>query len=213
MSQSQLIVMLKAPVAGRVKTRLAEAIGPDAACLAYRQLVETLFARLADAGPISVHYAPGDTPTEKVMRAWLGDGYRYVPQSNGDLGARMQSAVETAFAKGARTAILLGGDCPYIDQMRVREVERRLERYDAVIGPSVDGGYYLLGLRRPTPCLFQGIPWSTETVLKTTLARAENAGLSVALLDLLEDVDDVASWKRTQGVLLSDKAAPTNPIA
>lgn len=198
MNQPQLIVMLKAPVAGYVKTRLANSIGPEAACSVYRELVEGLLNGIAGIGPMTVHYAPGDADTERVMRAWLGDGYGYVPQPGGDLGVRMEAAVEGAFACGAGGAILLGGDCPYVDRVMIGDVERRLQSHDVIIGPAVDGGYYLLALRRRAPCLFQGIAWGTDAVFSATLKRAEQAGLSVALLDPREDVDDVPSWRRMQ---------------
>ena len=194
-------LMLKAPVPGRVKTRLAADIGGPEACRVYRRLVEHQIGRIPADWRVEVHFDPPGAG--ESMRAWLGDGPVYVPQPAGDLGVRLSTAMNEGAAAGADPVcrfplIFLGGDCPYLDEAALAEAAKSLESRDVVVGPAADGGYVLIGMNTPHPELFQGIEWSTERVLRQTLDRAQAAGLSVALLPELEDVDDLASWKRAE---------------
>jgi rSAM/selenodomain-associated transferase 1 len=193
------LLMLKAPRPGFVKTRLAAAIGPDAACAAYRAMAEKQLREIPMGWARVVHFAPADGCAE--MQEWLGDGCFYAPQADGDLGARMSAAARDAATKGFARAILLGGDCPWITRELLLRAEQELAAHDLVIGPATDGGYYLLGMNAGKMAPFSGIEWSTEHVLKQTLTQAEEAGLSVCLLPELEDVDDAAGWERAQGLL------------
>jgi rSAM/selenodomain-associated transferase 1 len=190
--------MLKAPVPGLVKTRLAAALGAEEARRIYRRMVERVWAHGTPSGELY------------LLRAWLGPRARYVPQADGDLGARLTHATAAAFAAGAESVVLLGGDCPGQTHAFFQAAESALAAHDVVIGPARDGGYTLLALRQPQPGLFRDIAWSTGSVLTETLARAASLGLRVALLDPLEDVDDLASWQRAQSEFFPDlrKEAP-----
>ena len=185
--------MLKAPVPGLVKTRLAASLGEERACQIYRLMVERVFAEVPAHWRIEVHGAPPEKLD--VLAAWLGARAAYRPQCGGDLGARLIHASASAFAAGAESVVLLGGDCPWQTRAFFQEAETALAAHDLVIGPARDGGYTLLAAKTLHCELFEGIAWSTASVFAETLARTLSLGLRVALLDPLEDVDDVAAWQ------------------
>ncbi len=189
--RTERILMYKAPVEGAVKTRLAESIGDERALALYRWLGRRQWIA-AGEGAALVYFTP-DTERD-AMEAWLATSARLAPQGKGDLGERMGRAVEEALGRpGVSRAILVGADCPSLGDRDLIEAEARLDDADVVIGPSVDGGYYLLGLKRFEIELFREIPWGTEKVLPLTLERCAAAGASVALLESREDVDDLQS--------------------
>ena len=184
--------MLKAPIVGKVKTRLAEEIGEVRTLAAYEKMAGFLFEHLVPRFPCEVHYAPADGLV--LMREWLGSEHQYFPQPDGDLGVRMRFALHSALKRGAGAAILLGGDCPYVTTEVIQKAHHALRGHDLVIGPALDGGYYLLGAKTAYGCLFRGIPWGTDRVFQLTLERIQAAGLTVEILDRLADVDDLAGW-------------------
>jgi uncharacterized protein len=204
-----IIAMLKAPRAGLVKTRLAREIGADPAAAAYRRLVEHQMASLPPDWRVEIHFAPADAEDE--MRRWLGDGRDYYAQVGAHLGERLVCATEGAFARHAGPVIVIGGDCPGLNRAVVCKASSALGSADVAIGPALDGGYYLIGLSRPAPKVFQDIPWSTSEVFAVTINRIGEAGLThfelPALEDVhfelpaLEDVDDLPSWIRLQSLL------------
>lgn len=186
-------VLAKAPEPGRVKTRLAADVGDARATKIYRALGRAAVDALRGGAHRTIVYVdPPDDDALDCARAWLGpEGVEYRPQSGGDLGARMSAALEECLAV-ADEALLVGADIPGIDRETVEAAFAALHGHDAVIGPAIDGGYYLLGAARPHPELFTGIEWSTERVLAQTLARTAELGLSVALLEAKTDVDTLA---------------------
>lgn len=191
-------IMLRAPVAGAVKTRLAKSLGTEAALKSYRLLVEFLLGRLGHPWPIHIHHTPDNVDE---MENWLGDAYSYFPQVGRDLGERLIHAMELEFALGVKKLIFLGGDCPYVDQARIEVAFRELENCDVVLGPATDGGYYLVGLKRNLPGLFRGIPWGSGGVLASTLAKCVELGLKRSLLAEESDVDDLAGWEAAREYL------------
>jgi hypothetical protein len=133
------------------------------------------------------------------MREWLGSDYGYRLQGDGDLGARLRQAVGQAFVDGAERAVVIGSDCPGLGARQVRQAAALLEQADLVVGPATDGGYYLLGLRRPVPDIFSGMAWGSDAVCAQTLAAAARLGLEHRLLEPLSDVDrgeDLTVWWR-----------------
>lgn len=194
-----VVAMLKAPRAGFVKTRLALEIGAEAAAVVYRRLVEHQMSAIPRGWRVEVHFAPADAAAE--MQQWLGFEHAFYPQLGDDLGERLIHATAGAFDRGASTVIAIGGDCPSLDETCLREACCALESAEVVLGPAIDGGYYLIGLRGQFPELFRGIPWSSDAVLKMTIERLRHAGLSHVMLPMKEDVDDLASWRRTQRTL------------
>lgn len=193
-AQLNLLYMLKAPEPGRVKTRLAQSIGEDEAVLVYKQLVEHTFEALKGDWASTVHYTPESSGP--FFKTWLKTATAFQLQVEGDLGTRMQAAVEHAFLQRPSAVCLLGGDCPYICAAHLEEALDALSTHDLVVGPALDGGYYTLLLKRSIPELFQTINWGTETVLKETLAIAKRLKLTVHQLQALEDVDDLESYQR-----------------
>ena len=190
MPEPRFIIFAKAPRAGFVKTRLAAVIGNEAACNAYRQLTETVLANLAPLPHAELRFTPDDAENE--ITPWLNDGWTARPQGEGDLGERMHRA----FTEANGPAIIIGSDCPQVELNDFRTAAKALLTHDAVIGPATDGGYWLIGLNAPCPALFEEIEWSTGGVLQSTLAKADEAGLSVQLLRELADVDTGADWER-----------------
>ena len=197
MGDEKLIVFVKAPRPGAVKTRLAKAIGAPAAAAAYRQLVATLLNQLHGLGGVEICFSPDDAAGE--VRHWLKEGWSSNPQGDGDLGQRLQAAFGRAFHAGAKRVAIIGSDCPAVRVEDVREAWGGLQTHDVVLGPATDGGYWLIGLRQLQPNLFRDIPWSTENVFAETLRRVQHAGLSVQLMRELADVDTGREWRAFLG--------------
>jgi len=204
MSQNALVVFVKHPRPGAVKTRLAAAIGPEAAAGLYRALAEHVLEATTPAGEYErlVFFDPPGALEE--MRAWL-PGVRLLAQSGADLGARMADAFARAFARGARRAAIVGTDAPAVSREKVTEALDALEDADVVLAPSEDGGYSLLALKEPRPELFAGIAWSTPAVAGETRARVAAAGLSLRELPPLRDVDTLedlrVEWPAVRALL------------
>lgn len=188
-------LFLKAPVLGTVKTRLAKSLGEASALLAYRRMVEFLLGRIGKKASIHIHYAAENL---EPMVAWLGKDYRFIAQLGDGLGARLTNGMETEFASGAHKLIFLGGDCPFVDQEIIEESFIALDRNEVVIGPAVDGGYYLIGMKQNRAELFEGIHWGSETVFADTVEICRSKGLSHAILPEISDVDDMESWEKAE---------------
>ncbi len=203
MSRNHLIIFTRYPEAGKAKTRLIPALGPEGAAALYRQMAEhtlkqarSLQSRRPESVSVAIQFAGGSAAQ---MRDWLGGDLQYQPQSEGDLGDRMAQAFQAAFAARAGAAIVIGTDCPDLDAELLDQAFQKLQHHDLVLGPASDGGYYLIGLRRSIPDLFQGIAWSTATVLQRTVEIGNQLGLSIGLLPTRSDVDhpaDLAIWQR-----------------
>jgi rSAM/selenodomain-associated transferase 1 len=188
-SERALIVFVKHPEAGRVKTRLEPLLGPESAAILYRVLAEAVLQAtvpLPGEYETLVFYAPEESGP--AMRAWL-PGMRLLPQSGQDLGARMSAAFARAFERGAGRVAIVGTDSPTVTRATVVTALDALDHADVVLGPAEDGGYYLLALSAPQPALFQDIAWSTSSVLEVTQIRASSEGLTVHRLPVLRDID------------------------
>lgn len=182
--------MVKEPAAGRVKTRLSRGIGVATATGFYRHAIATLVARLSRPRQWTLMLAV--TPDAAVRSTALpGRARARVQQGRGDLGQRMQRVIDRA-ATGP--VIVIGSDVPAITASDIAAAFHRLEGHDAVIGPSPDGGYWLIGLRRRPRRLrpFNNVRWSTDAALAGTLRNL--GGSRVALLDQKADIDDAADW-------------------
>jgi len=189
----RVIVFLKFPEPGAVKTRLAAEVGDEAAARLARHFAEQTLAAAASLGlPVTVSFAPARRGPE--FSAWLGSGYDYAPQKGADLGERMRHAFEDAFARGAERAVLVGTDAPDRPVEFLSEALERLEDHDAVLGPALDGGYHLIALRRGSfaPAVLSGIDWSTPRVLAQTLLALREAGRTAYMLPPWRDIDDRA---------------------
>jgi len=198
---NRLIIFTRYPEPGKTKTRLIPALGPEGAVDLHRQMVDSTltWARQLKSNSVvslEVCYEGGD---ERLVRQWLGPDIPCCPQRNGDLGARMAQAFHEAFSVGMARVIIVGTDCPGLTGDLVRTAFEALSDNDVVLGPAKDGGYYLIGLRKPVPHLFGGIPWGTGDVLPKTLRFAADLNLQVYLLEALDDVDrpeDLDIWEQ-----------------
>ncbi len=188
-----LLIFVKYPEPGRVKTRLAAGIGDGPAADAYRRMAEhTLREALAlEDAALYVFYDPPEREDEVAeWLAPLGGRFALAAQMDGDLGARMSAAFRRIFSRNTtQKVVVVGTDCPELDAQRIREAFAALDASPVVVGPAADGGYYLLGMRRFFPTLFEGIPWSTGGVLAETCRKAREQGVDVNLLGELRDVD------------------------
>ena len=188
----RIVIFAKAPVPGRVKTRLIPALGAaGAAQLAARMLEQALQQALAAAvGPVELCMSPApDTPEWAVIP--LPAGIETSDQREGDLGARMARPTQRAIARG-EAVLLTGTDCPDLTADRLRIAAARLARHDAVLHRALDGGYPLLGLRAFDASLFENMPWSTPVVADLTLQRIAALGWKVWVGDTLRDIDEPA---------------------
>jgi len=191
-SKDQLIVFVRAPRLGSVKTRIAQTAGAERACAIYREMVGTVLQNIATIRDVQLSFAPDDAAPE--IQPWLREGWSAIDQGGGDLGERLQRAFEGAFSRGAERVVIIGSDCPEAKSSDVRVAWKELKSHDVVVGPAVDGGYWLIGLRMQQPELFCGIAWSSDQVLGQTLARAKTLGLRIQLLRILTDIDTEADW-------------------
>jgi len=193
-----LIVFARPPRRGGVKTRLGRAIGMDRAAAIYREFAGHAFglARACVEEGVLVHVFVAPGADEEEMRRWI-DCSRclYREQKGGSLGDRMRSAFLEVFEGGARRAVIIGTDVPELELPVLREAFAMLEDFKAVIGPSTDGGYYLLGMQAPLKELFEGIVWGGSTVMDVTEAHLKTLGLSYALLPELADIDTEADYR------------------
>ncbi len=182
-----LLVFAKAPVPGTVKTRLCPPLTPRSAALLYRAMLRDT-TRTAGASGCDTFFCYSPRGSKTLLRTVVGE-QRLVWQGIGDLGARLARCFQRAFAAGYRKVIAIGADSPTLPVERIARAARKLDKADLVIGPADDGGYYLIGLARWVPNLFQAIPWSTGDVVSTTIARARARRLRWSLIDPLHDVD------------------------
>ena len=197
-----LAIVAKAPRAGDVKTRLCPPLSHvEAAALSAAFLEDTVdLVRGCSGARGAFVFTPAD---REPYFAGLAPEFLRVAQQGPDLGARLQHAFAALFATGATAVIALGADTPTLPIAAIAEALRRLadEQVDVVLGPSDDGGYYLIGLRCPQPSLFESIAWSTPAVCAQTMAAASAAGLTVAVLPAWFDVDTAADLERLDATL------------
>ncbi|HEY0028154.1 MAG TPA: TIGR04282 family arsenosugar biosynthesis glycosyltransferase [Allosphingosinicella sp.] len=189
MRPTRIVIFAKAPVPGRVKTRLIPVLGAEgAAKLAAEMLEQTVGEALASGLQVELCGEP-DPAT------WYdGPSIHLASQGDGDLGQRLDRAAERVLA--TENILLIGADCPALDAARLRAAADALAEQDAVIHPAEDGGYVLLGLRRFDASLFEGIAWSTSTVAAETLARLTALGWRVDVRETLADIDEPSDLHR-----------------
>jgi rSAM/selenodomain-associated transferase 1 len=192
-----ILLFVKHPAPGKVKTRLAATVGADRAVEIYRQLVENVASGLPEGIAIRVMFDPPEE--EQAVCAWLQPLLpvaEFLPQASGDLGQRLEQAFACAFDEGWEQVAVIGSDCVELTPAIFNETWGALSAGNVAIGPTEDGGYYLLGLCNHAPALFQEITWSSESVLRETLAQAAAQDLRGHLLPKLRDVDTEDDWQR-----------------
>ncbi|MDA0812838.1 MAG: TIGR04282 family arsenosugar biosynthesis glycosyltransferase [Verrucomicrobia bacterium] len=215
MHNHAVVVFLKNPVSGTVKTRLAADIGNDEAVRIYRKLVAATLENLPwQEARIIIAFSP--CSEEQAIRAWLapfvppGATIAFLAQVDGDLGQRMAAAVAESVDLGHSSITLVGTDCPELSLPHYHAAWDKLIDHDAVFGPAWDGGYYLLALKGMTPYLFEGIPWSASNTLDESLTAAGRKHLRTALLEPLRDIDTIADLTDTH--IMDDSLILLAPI-
>jgi len=187
-----VLLFLRAPERGRVKTRLAASLGDDSALALYRLFVEDILETLSRTGYPFILYGH---PAENIgqISIWLGPDLSCRPQTGGDLGRRMANAFSDVFAGGYDEVVLIGSDIPDLPSRIIRDAFSALGQEGAALGPAEDGGYYLIAFRKSAfrPAVFDDISWGTETVLAQTLSAFEKNGIPVRLLERWRDIDTI----------------------
>lgn len=213
-NRERLILFTRYPEPGKTKTRLIPALGEEGAAKLQQQMTEHILVqavKLLEDRPVTIEicFEGGD---KKLMESWLGAGFTYRRQGNGDIGSRMGCAFEEAFSSEAESVVLIGSDIPGLTSEILENAFISFNEdsggNDVVFGPAEDGGYYLVGIsgassKVAVEKLFSKIEWGTNTVLKKSLEIAKENGLSFALLETLKDIDcpdDIPIWDEVSGL-------------
>lgn len=203
MSKACLIIFQKNAIRGQVKTRIAATAGEDLALEIYNCLTS------------HTHQVAGEIKVDKFLfysdfiPEWSDakyPEYHLALQSGENLGERMCNAFRTLFSKSYSNIVIIGTDCPELQASDLNSAFLALSHSDLVIGPASDGGYYLLGMSRFNPDLFDEIPWSTPRVLELTLDAADKAGMDYEFLKIRSDVDTFEDWENFSVVKKASRA-------
>lgn len=215
-AKQHLIIFTRYPEPGKTKTRLIPALGAEGAAHLQRQMTEHTISQvkelqMSSAMSFEIRFVGGDL---QQMQQWLGSELIYQPQGEGDLGSRMARSFVNAFESGAERVVTIGTDCPGVNAQILAKAFEQLHHSHLVLGPAVDGGYYLIGLQRSVPELFSNIDWGTARVLQQTIDIAQQLNISVGYLPPLADIDrpeDLPIWEEISSIsgnnqyLLRDK--------
>ncbi len=214
--QTALVIFAKAPIPGQVKTRLCPPLTSDEAATLHGSFVLDTLERTQTAVvklklPIDRYLACAPSATHvffKIMEE--RQGVRLIDQVGDDLGGRMSQAFGALFARGYQQVVLIGTDVPTLPLDHVKQAIASLENHDLVLGPALDGGYYLIGLKRMAPKLFADIPWSTNQVLRLTQEKALTIGLKAFLIPPWRDVDTLADLEALIEACNAESKKPKN---
>lgn len=208
MSGPALVIMARAPVPGQVKTRLQPHLTPEqSADLALAFLKDALdLAASVKAYATFLAFTPPEM--EALFRQLVSPSVNLLAQVEGDLGQRMCHILHQLGDKGYSPVVIVGSDLPTLQPGHLEKAIQRLHSCEVCLGPSHDGGYYLIGARSAYECLFESISWSTPRVLQGTIERAKAAGLSLALLEVCLDVDTFEDLRRLRLELEGLKQIP-----
>ena len=189
-SPDLLVIFVKAPRKGQVKTRLAAYIGEDLALKLYLAMVEDLLENVRESHHYDIQIMVWPEKSEEEVRNWLQWLGVIASQIPGDLGIKLNHAFGKGFKQGFKRIIIIGSDLPGLSSSLITQGFQQVEQYPLVLGPARDGGYYLIGLNSPQPQLLTKMSWSTPEVLSETIDRAHQSNLSYYLLKEMQDIDD-----------------------
>jgi len=194
---SVVALFVRVPIPGRVKTRLAAAVGDRQACTLYQAMVTDVLAAVRASG-LPLYLFHDDRGDSALPAAWVEAAVKVVPQSGGDIGRRMAAAFAHCFAEGISRVMLVGSDIPALDAAMLTAAARAQAAHDVVLTPTSDGGYCLIALRqdRFRPEIFEEVPWSSGRVLAATLELCGRYDLDVQLLPTLSDIDTVDDLRK-----------------
>ena len=190
---TRIVIFAKAPLAGLAKTRLIPALGAEGAADLARCMLRHTLAQALAAGVEAVELCMSPAPSDLVWQGVaLPQTIEPSAQGEGDLGARMNRAMNRALAQQQGPVLLMGTDCPALSAAHIAEADHQLQHHEAVLVPAADGGYVMIGLRAPCPELFMDMAWSTSVVAAETLRRMARLNLRVWQGPLLHDIDEPA---------------------
>ena len=198
MVNKTLIIFAKLPRPGEVKTRLGSEVGMSEASEIYQEFAQHAFSigdQLSAKG-VKIYLFYDARASKEDIQAWVRHSFVLTPQVGETLGERMYNAFEKTFNEGAHRSIVIGTDVPELDTATVLNAFELLDSHKVVVGPSTDGGYYLLGMNRPTKEIFKGIKWSTDSVCRETIKRLDLLSLSYSVLPELADIDTKDDYAR-----------------
>lgn len=190
--EDALLIFIKNPVKGKVKTRIAQTAGEDMAYSIYLALLEYTRSIAMQVNADRLLYYSDTLQRED---AWPEDQFQKHLQKGLTLGERMCNAFADAFPRYQRV-VIIGSDCPGLRSALIHQAFNMLNEVPIVLGPARDGGYYLLGLQQHTPVLFEEIAWSTPQVFAQTMEKAAQIGVVPRLLPMLADIDTEADWQQ-----------------
>lgn len=191
--RDNLIIFVKYPEPGKVKTRIAKAVGNEKAADLYFSLASHVVNKTTGSDDFKVSVAFTPQSRESLIKSWLNkDKFDYFPQNGRTLGERISSAFDRSFANGFQNAVVIGSDCAELDQKTIKAAFAHLSNgSDCVIGPTHDGGYYLIGLRHKNfPYIFEDISWSSDSVFDETVTKLTSLNLKWTVLRKLGDIDN-----------------------
>lgn len=190
LSQKCVLLFIRAPELGKVKTRLEKQLDAPSVLSLYKCFVEDIITTLKKSGhEVIIFFWPPEK--KEIVKHWLGASTSYQPQNGHSLGDRMRNAFASVFDKGVKQAVLIGSDFPDLDKQIVMEAFDALIAEDVVVGPAEDGGYYLIGFRNHgfNPDVFSDIEWGSSQVFEQTQKRIQGNNLSQHVLPLWYDID------------------------
>ncbi len=206
-NDTALVVMARYPELGKTKTRLARTLGEQETLGLYRAFLSDIAQRHAgQAYTLCWTYTPVDVKYQELVNTLVpthATSMRYFPQQGAELGARIHHAFQWTQEQGFAYTILIGSDSPQISREHIAAARKALDEVDVVLGPSDDGGYYLLGMRAAHD-VFSGIPMSTDVVTQRTIEAAQHQGLTVRLIEQLFDIDELPDLVRLAQLLTLD---------
>jgi len=186
-----LIIFIKNPVPGKAKTRLAQGVGKERALEIYKSLLS--YTRTVAQMVYTERYLYYSS--QIIEDDWDSKKFKKRVQSGNNLGERMSLAFKEVLSTNEK-ALIIGSDCPQLNFMTISNAFLALDNHDFVIGPSMDGGYYLLGMKSADETVFRDIAWSTESVASQTIERIKSQQKTYKLLEQLSDVDYKEDWER-----------------
>ncbi len=192
-NDSALGIFFRVPEYGKVKKRLAIQIGKEKALELYALMLHTTLGNVSCLKKVDIY---GFYLGSELLKDSSPERVIYLPQQGNDLGERMINGIRLLFKKDYKKVVLIGADSPDLPIIYIEDAFLKLDLYDLVIGPSEDGGYYLIGMNRPLDAIFKNIKWGSRSVLKDTISITEKEKIKYFLLDEWYDIDDIKGLKK-----------------
>lgn len=196
-NKASILVFAKYPKEGKVKTRLAKTVGDKKAAQIYSTIAKELINTIKEINSVNKYIFYSEKHEKDLVIKWINENFLFALQKGNDLGERMKNSFKLVFGHEAKKAIIIGTDVPELDSEILNKAITKLDKYDIALGPSPDGGFYLLGMKKYNPKIFEGITYSTNSVLSETIKKIEDEKLTYFLLEPVQDIDteeELKSW-------------------